>query len=146
LTVVLRFVPAAPAPLRVFCPLMTVGVSAGFPSPADDHIDRMIDLNEKLIRHPPATFFVRVSGDSMIDAGIHSGDTLIVDRALEPRDGQIIVAALDGQYTVKRLKRDGGRVLLVPENACYKPIEVTPERGFEVWGVVTCVIRSLCRF
>lgn len=118
-------------------------ISAGFPSPADDYIDKKLDLNEFLIRHPAATFFVRVSGDSMIDAGINSGDILIVDRALEPAENRIVIAALNGELTVKRMRKACGRIYLIPENAAYDPIEVTSEMQFEVWGVVSHVIHQV---
>lgn len=124
-------------------PLFTARISAGFPSPADDYIDRKLDLNEYLIKHPAATFFVRVQGDSMIDAGIHSGDILIVDRAVEPVDNKIVIAVLYGELTVKRIKKTKTKLTLLPENPSFKPIEVTPEMGLEVWGVVTHVIHSL---
>ena len=124
-------------------PLFSARVPAGFPSPADDYIDRALDLNEHLIRHPAATFFVRVSGDSMVDAGIHPGDILVVDRAEEPAHGKIIIAALNGELTVKRLSRSRGAVYLLPENPSYAPIEVTPETQFQVWGVVVHVIHTV---
>lgn len=124
-------------------PLFTARISAGFPSPADDYIDRKLDLNEYLIKHPAATFFVRVQGDSMIDAGIHSGDILIVDRALEPADGKIVIAVLYGELTVKRIKKTKTKLSLLPENPAFKPIEITPEMGLEVWGVVTHVIHTV---
>jgi len=124
-------------------PLLLAPVAAGFPSPADDYIDRKLDLNEHLIEHPAATFFVRVSGDSMTGAGIHSGDTLIVDRAIEPVHGKIIVAIVDGELTVKRLHRKGGVLRLMPESPGFKPVDVAPESDFEVWGVVTFVIHKV---
>jgi DNA polymerase V len=127
----------------LYLPLYTTPVSAGFPSPADDYIDRKLDLNEFLISHPAATFFMRVEGSSMIDAGIHSGDILVVDRALEPSDNRIIIAALNGELTVKRVKRIGSRLYLVPENRDFEPIEVAPGMQFEVWGVVTCVLHQV---
>lgn len=123
-------------------PLFLSPVAAGFPSPAEDYIDRALDLNEHLVRNPAATFFVRVDGDSMRDAGIASGDLLVVDRAEEPRNGAIVVAALDGELTVKRLCRRKGRLWLVPENPDYPPLEVGPEASFTVWGVVTYVIHK----
>ncbi|MGE4538082.1 MAG: LexA family protein [Desulfovibrio sp.] len=123
-------------------PLYLSTVQAGFPSPAEDYIDKKLDLNEQLVRHPAATFFVRVDGDSMRDAGVASGDILVVDRAVEPRDGHIVIAALDGELTVKRLRRKNGQVLLVPENPDYAPVPVGPEASFEVWGVVTYIIHK----
>jgi DNA polymerase V len=127
----------------LYLPMYTTPVSAGFPSPADDYIDRKLDLNEFLISHPAATFFMRVEGSSMIDAGIHSGDILVVDRSLEPSDNRIIIAALNGELTVKRVKRIGSRLYLAPENRDFEPIEVAPGMQFEVWGVVTCVLHQV---
>ncbi|MFP4315749.1 MAG: LexA family protein [Desulfovibrionales bacterium] len=124
-------------------PLLLSGVPAGFPSPADDYIDKNLDLNEHLVKNPAATFFVRAYGDSMKDAGIHSGDILIVDRAEEPRANSIVVAVVNGELTVKRLRKKGETLFLVPENPEFTPVEVTPEMDFEVWGVVTNVIHKL---
>lgn len=118
-------------------------VPAGFPSPADDHIDQRLDLNTHLIEHPAASFFVRVSGDSMIGAGIHDGDLLIVDRALKPLDGRVVIAALDGELTVKRLVFRNKRPWLVPENPDYAPMEVREGLDCIIWGVVTRVIHAL---
>jgi DNA polymerase V len=124
-------------------PLYSSSVQAGFPSPADDHLEKKLDLNEHLIDHPAATFFVKVSGESMKGAGINDGDLLIVDRSLEVRDKSIIVAVVNGDFTVKRLIKKKGKVLLKPENKAYPVIEITEESEFEVWGVVTNVIHSL---
>ena len=124
-------------------PLFADSVSAGFPSPADDYIEGKLDLNEYLIQHPAATFFVRAAGDSMIDAGIHPGDILIVDRAIEPVDNSVVIVAVHGELTVKRIRKSGSKLFLVPENGCYEPLEVTEEMDVEVWGVVTTVIHSL---
>jgi DNA polymerase V len=118
-------------------------VPAGFPSPADDYMEGDLDLNAYLIRHPAATFFVRVSGDSMIGAGVHSGDLLIVDRAEEAVDNSVVIARLEGDLTVKRFRRREGGICLVPENPDFDPIEVGPEDEFEVWGVVTTVIHPV---
>jgi DNA polymerase V len=117
-------------------------VSAGFPSPAEDHIDGKLDLNQHLIKNPAATFFVRVSGDSMTGAGIHNGDLLIVDRSIEPTPGRVVIAVLNGEHTVKRLHREGDRLLLLAENANYPPIEVTELEELHIWGVVTCVLHQ----
>ncbi|MCZ7649295.1 MAG: translesion error-prone DNA polymerase V autoproteolytic subunit [Planctomycetota bacterium] len=118
-------------------------VPAGFPSPADDHLEAPLDLNEHLIKHPAATFIVRASGDSMRDAGIHDGDLLIVDRSLSPRNGSIVVACVDGELTVKRLQKCGGRPYLTPENPAYPALWIDAGSTFEVWGVVTNCIHRL---
>ncbi|MEM6614811.1 MAG: translesion error-prone DNA polymerase V autoproteolytic subunit [Cyanobacteria bacterium P01_C01_bin.72] len=118
-------------------------VSAGFPSPAEDYIEGKLDLNQHLIPHPLATFFVRVSGDSMIGAGIHSGDLLIVDRSLSAREGSVIIAVVNGELLVKRLHFDGQQPCLMAENPEYSAIEITEAMDFQVWGVVTSVIHSL---
>ena len=119
---------------EVELPLFEVRIPAGFPSPADDYADKKLDLNELLIKHPSATFLVKVEGDSMIKAGIHSGDILVVDRSLEATDNTIVVAILNGDFTVKRIRMKENEVYLVAENTAYSPIEVTPEMSFEVWG------------
>ncbi|MBP9855522.1 MAG: translesion error-prone DNA polymerase V autoproteolytic subunit [Candidatus Omnitrophica bacterium] len=124
-------------------PLYLSQVPAGFPSPADDYIEKSLDLNEYLINHPESTFFVRVKGDSMINAGIQNGSVLIVDRSLEAINNKIVVAILNGEFTVKRIKKYNGSISLVPENPNYSPIEVTNNMDFEVWGVVVHVIHSV---
>jgi DNA polymerase V len=123
-------------------PLLTFRVSAGFPSPADDYLQSRIDLNEHLIRHPAATFFVRVAGDSMTGAGIHDGDLLVVDRAAEVTSGCIVVARVQDEFTLKRVRKDGSRVFLVPENDRFKPLEITEGSDFEIWGRVTASVRE----
>jgi DNA polymerase V len=129
--------------IRYALPVFLGRLPAGFPSPADDYIEGRLDLNRHLIKHPAATFFVRVSGDSMIGAGIHSGDLLVVDRSLDAVDGNVIVAALDGELTVKRLFQRGGVLRLLPANAEYQPIEILTQQTFEIFGVVTNVIHAL---
>lgn len=124
-------------------PLFLASVSAGFPSPAEDYIEGRLDLNRHLIKHPAATFFVRVAGDSMIGAGIHPGDILVVDRALEPQDSNVVIAVIDGELTVKRISQRHGKLFLVPDNQAYEPLEILEEMEFEVWGVVTSVIHNL---
>jgi len=124
-------------------PLFTTGISAGFPSPADDFIDKTLDLNDFLIAHPSATFFVRVEGTSMIDAGIHPGDILIVDKALDPHSGSIVIATLDGEFTVKRFQQRGGKCYLLAANPEFEPIEIEDSMLVEVWGVVTYVIHKV---
>ncbi len=121
-------------------PLFSHKVVAGFPSPADDYIEERLDLNEKLIRNKEATFLLVVQGDSMQNIGIKDGDTLIVDRSLEPKDGKIVIAALDGELTVKRLSMKSTGTWLVPENDDYPPILVREESDIVIWGVVTSAI------
>jgi len=127
---------------RVDVPLYMSGVAAGFPSPAEDLIDKRLDLNEFLIKHPSATFFVRVEGTSMIDAGIHPGDILVVDRAIDAYNNCIAIVAIDGEFTVKRIRKQGDKCYLVPENPDLEPIEVSGDMTVEVWGVVTYVIHK----
>ena len=124
-------------------PLFLIPVSAGFPSPADDYIENRLDLNKHFIQHPAATFFVKAKGDSMIEAGIHSGDILIVDRALEASDKKVVIAVIDGELTVKRIRIIKEKIYLIPENRDYSPTEITAEMSFEIWGVVTNVIHPL---
>ena len=125
------------------CLLFLVPVSAGYPSPADDYLDGPLDLNQYLITHPTATFFVRVAGESMREAGIHAGDVLIVDRALTPREGSVVIAVVNGDLTVKRLSTRHGTPMLLPENPQCPPLPITETTAFEVWGVVTYVIHRL---
>ena len=108
-----------------------------------EYIDNKLDLNACLIKHPIATFFVRVSGDSMKGAGIHSGDILIVDRAVEPISNCVVIASLDEELIVKRFIMDGSRLFLIPDNDEYKPIEIREEMSFEIWGVVSYSLHSL---
>lgn len=117
-------------------------VRAGFPSPAEDHIEKKLDLNELLIPRPASTFLVRVEGDSMIDANIHPGDVLIVDRSQKAGDGSIVIAVLNGEFTVKRIARKEGGLFLLPENASYSPIPIDPDSDFQIWGVVTYIIHK----
>tara|TARA_B100000427_G_C15494198_1_gene589062 strand:- start:1277 stop:1792 length:516 start_codon:yes stop_codon:yes gene_type:complete len=124
-------------------PLYTSAVQAGFPSPADDYIEEKLDLNKHLIKHPSATFFVKVTGDSMIKAGIHSGDILIVDRSIEPTKGKIVIAAIDGELTVKRLSYESDGNYLLPENDNYTPIKIDEHNDLTIWGVVTSVLHSV---
>ena len=124
-------------------PLYCSKVSAGFPSPADDNLERSLDLNSYLIKRPTATFFVRVNGDSMINAGINDNDILVVDRSIKPTHGKVIIAVLDGQMTVKRLYKRSGKIILMPENDLYKPIEIEDYMNMEIWGVVTSSVHFL---
>ncbi len=127
---------------HIALPYADGGIQAGFPSPAQDYISESIDLNREIVRHPSATFYGRVSGESMIDEGICEGDILVIDRSLEPTDGDLAVCCLDGEFTLKRIRLESGRIWLVPSNEMYDPILVTPERQFEVWGVVTHTIKN----
>jgi len=123
-------------------PLYAATVQAGFPSPADDYLEGALDLNEHLILRPAATFFLRVTGCSMTGAGIHSGDLLIVDRSPAPGDGDIVIAVIDGELTVKRLERRQGRIRLLAENPRYRPIDINAGQDLHIWGVVIHAIHS----
>lgn len=125
-------------------PYFETPVKAGFPSPTGDYMEQRLDLNEHLIQHPAATFFVRVDGDSMKGAGIHHGDILIIDRALEPSSGKIVVAVVNGEFTVKRIRLVEGEIWLEPENPNYPPVKINPAWEFQIWGVVTYVIHKAC--
>jgi DNA polymerase V len=139
----LQLVALTPNPSQHQVTLFAESVSAGFPSPADDHSDGGLDFNHYLIKHPAATFCLRVSGDSMTGAGIHSGDLLVVDRSLEPLAGRIVVAAINGELTVKRLMQQQGRMVLMAENPHYPPIVLNADvDDVTVWGVVTYVIHK----
>jgi DNA polymerase V len=123
--------------------LFEAAVPAGFPSPAADYEQDRLDLNKHLVSNQAATFFVRVAGDSMIGAGIHNGDLLVVDRSLEPKNKNVVIAVLNGELTVKRIRLCCGKITLEPENPEYASQEVTADTAFEVWGVVTNVIHKL---
>lgn len=127
---------------KLSLPLVENGISAGFPSPADDFLDLSIDLNKELIKNKSATFFARVKGDSMQDAGIHDGDLLVVDKSLEPQDKKIAVCFIDGEFTVKRIRIEKDIIWLRAENKDYAPIKVTRDNEFIIWGIVTNVIKS----
>ena len=124
-------------------PFYQSNVSAGFPSPAEDFMELDLNLQEYLVQHPSATFCVKVTGDSMQNAGIFSGDVMVVDRALEPKNKTIVLAVLDGEFTVKRIHKKGDLLFLNPENDNFKPIEITQEMNFKVWGVVTHIIHKV---
>ncbi|MGD0710049.1 MAG: translesion error-prone DNA polymerase V autoproteolytic subunit [Bacteroidales bacterium] len=123
--------------------LVSEGISAGFPSPALDFVDVFIDLNKHLIRHPSSTFYGRVKGQSMKDEGINDGDLMVIDKSLDPIDGKIAVCYIDGEFTIKRIKLKKDVCWLMPANEKYKPIKVTPDNEFIIWGIVTHVIKSL---
>lgn len=124
-------------------PLFGHRIPAGFPSPADDYIEDRLDLNEYLVQHKEATFFLKVTGHSMVGAGINDGDLLVVDRSLEPAHGAIVIAAVDGELTVKRLSLTKGKIFLVAENPDYPPIEVKEGQEMMIWGVVTNAIHKV---
>ncbi len=128
---------------KVLIPLIEGSVPAGFPASTENFIDKSLDLNDLLIKHPAATFFVRVKGDSMIKAGIQSQDILIVDRALSVSNNKIVIARINDELTVKRIKIDAHKLYLMPDSDEYKPIEITESMDFEVWGVVTFVIHQV---
>jgi DNA polymerase V len=130
-------------PLKASIPLFSGKVAAGFPSPADDFVEKSLDLNELMVKHPAATFFVRAEGDSMIGAGIHPNDILVVDRSLKSTSGKVVICALNGELTVKRLKTKKGRMVLTAENPDYKDIVINPDMDAVIWGVVTHVIHVL---
>ncbi|MBN2668203.1 MAG: translesion error-prone DNA polymerase V autoproteolytic subunit [Bacteroidales bacterium] len=123
-------------------PLIENGISAGFPSPADDFMDVSIDLNRDLIKNPASTFLGKVSGDSMQDLGINDGDLIVIDKSLEPSNGKIAVCFIDGEFTLKTIRIENDKLWLVPANAKYKPIEVTEDNHFVVWGILVHVIKS----
>jgi DNA polymerase V len=126
-------------------PLYSEAVSAGFPSPAQDYQEGKIDLNRELIQRPDATFCVTVSGESMIDANLQDGDMLLVERGLDAHSGDIILAILDGDFTVKRLHRDGNSIALLPANSRFAPIPIHADQDFAVWGVVKWVLHKVTR-
>jgi DNA polymerase V len=123
-------------------PYIDAGISAGFPSPADDFIELTIDLNKEFIKNRDSTFFAKVKGHSMKNAGINDGDLLIIDKSLEPLNNKIAVCQIDGEFTVKRIKIEENIVWLIAENEEFKPIKVTPENDFMIWGIVTNSIKS----
>jgi DNA polymerase V len=123
--------------------LVENGISAGFPSPADDFLDASIDLNKTLIKNKDATFYGRVKGDSMINGGLSDGDLLIIDKSIEPKNGKIAVCFIDGEFTVKRIKIEKELIWLIPENKNYQPIKVTADNDFVIWGIVTNVIKAV---
>ena len=141
-----------PTPLTFFTPenlntlgavYFDTGISAGFPSPAEDFKQERLSLDNELIKNKEATFFARVSGQSMVDAGLNDNDLLVIDRSLSPAHNKIAVCFLDGEFTVKRLKVEKEEVWLQPENKNYQPIKITQENDFVIWGIVTNVIKKV---
>jgi DNA polymerase V len=133
-TILEFFVPDYSTELKL--PFIDAGISAGFPSPADDFIEISIDLNKELIKNKDTTFFAKVKGHSMKNAGINDGDLLVIDKSLEPQNNKIAVCQIDGEFTVKRIKIEKDIVWLIAENEDYQPIKVTPENDFMIWGIV----------
>ena len=127
------------------CALALAGetVAAGFPSPAEEYLEKTLDLNEYLVPRPESTFFVRVSGDSMIGAAIHHNDILVVDRSQQPCPGNVVIALIDGEFTVKRLRKTRKGLELAPENPDYSPLELTEDSDFQIWGIVRHVVHKL---
>ena len=123
--------------------LVEQGISAGFPSPADDFKEIRISLDSELVKNKEATFYAKVSGDSMVGAGLDDGDLLVIDRSLNPENGKIAVCVLDGEFTVKRIKKEKNKLYLMPENKKYKPIELKEENELIIWGVVEYVIKKV---
>ena len=137
----LFFLPDLESELKI--PFIAEGVSAGFPSPAADFMETNIDLNTVLCENPLATFYIKVKGNSMIDAGINDKDVLVVDRSLEPQDNKIAICCIDGEFTVKRIKLEKDCLYLMPENKEYTPIKVTEENQLIIWCIVTYVIKAV---
>ena len=122
---------------------ITTANATGFGAAADDYMERGIDLNEQLIRNKPATFFMRVSGSSMINAGIYDGDIVIVDRSLKPQNGKIVIAVIDGEMLIRRYEKTMNSLRLIPETTKLSPIDISEFMDFKIWGVVSCIIRNV---
>ena len=136
------FKPPATENLLIDLPFIEANISAGFPSPAEDYLEARIDLNKELIINKSATFYARVKGESMNLAGISDGDLLIIDKSKTPVSGSIVVCLIDGEFTLKRLEKQGNIFYLMPENPDYKPIKIKPENDVTIWGVVTYTIKK----
>lgn len=128
--------------LKLSLPYADGGIKAGFPSPAQDYMESAIDLNKELIKHPASTFYGRVKGDSMIDANVHDGDILVIDKSLEPQNGDMAVCFIDGEFTIKYIRLEKDVIWLEPANENYEPIKVTIENDFLIWGIVTYCIQN----
>ena len=126
-------------------PLFVDKVFAGFPSPAENHIEKELDLHELLVDNPSSTFIVRATGNSMVEAGIHSGDLMVVDKSIKPENGSIIIASINGEFTVKKIEQKNNELYLVPANKNYNKIKINEFDDFEVWGVITHTIHSFKR-
>lgn len=123
-------------------PFADCGIKAGFPSPAQDYLEQAIDLNKELVRHPACTFYGRVSGDSMIDAGLHDGDIVVIDKSIQPFNGAMAVCFIDGEFTIKYIELHTDYIMLIPANRDFEPIKVTAENDFLIWGIVTYSIKK----
>lgn len=133
--------PAHPSAFKV--PMFSHTVRAGFPSPADDYVADTLDLNDYLMPRKEASFLLRAKGESMVGVGIHDGDILVIDRSITPQSGSVVIATVDGQFTVKTLEKKRGKIRLLPANPDFEPIEFKDEQELQVWGVVTNVLHSL---
>ena len=122
---------------------MVEGIHAGFPSPAEDYTEPVLDLNRYVIKNPASTFYARISGDSMVGVGIQDGDIVVIDKSLEPDNEQIAVCFIDGEFTLKRIHTENGRLFLMPHNPNFPSIEITEENNFQVWGIVTYIIKKM---
>ena len=123
--------------------LFSSQIPAGFPSPAEDFLEKRLDLNEYLIKNKSATFLIKVHGDSMVNAGIFDGDMLVIDRSVQPSSGKIVLGILNGEFTVKRIEKRKSKVYLIPENKAFNQIEITSEMDFQIWGIVTFAIHKI---
>jgi DNA polymerase V len=122
---------------EVTLPLVGAKLKAGFPSPADDYVEERLDLNKHLIKNPESTFFARVSGESMVGAGIYDGDILVIDRSVQPHKNSVLVCAIDGEFTIKRIKIiDNNTIYLMPDNPDFEPIKVSRDNDLVIWGTV----------
>ena len=122
---------------------MVEGIHAGFPSPAEDYTEPVLDLNRYVIKNPASTFYARISGDSMVGVGIQDGDIVVIDKSLEPANDQIAVCFIDGEFTLKRIHTENGRLFLMPHHPNFPSIEITEENNFQVWGIVTYIIKKM---
>lgn len=124
-------------------PITATSIAAGFPSPADDYMDAPMDLNRYVVRNHASTFYARVKGLSMVDDGIDEGDLIVIDKSLEPTDNCLAVCYIDGDFTLKRFKREGAHGWLIPANKAFSPIKVSKENDFLIWGIVTYIIKKV---
>lgn len=133
---------SADTTVKLELPFIETGVSAGFPSPAEDYLEQRIDLNRELIKNPGSTFYARINGNSMKNAGIYDGDIVVIDKSLTPRHDSLLVCFINGEFTLKKVRRIKNDLYLIPENPDFKPIKIDPESDFRLWGVVTFTIHK----